>query len=141
VKRIHKRKLRIENEQSMSKTKGQIESEICEAVIKFEKEYMGRGPLETKAYIIDDMVLVRLKNVLTPAEMKLSSVTDRKDGRELIKRIRITLLEQGRPLLESVVESILGIKIKSLHTDISTMTGERVIIFTLEYPPDLKQKN
>jgi len=43
---------------------------------------MGRGPLETKAYIIDDMVLVRMKNVLTPAEMKLSSVTDRKDGRE-----------------------------------------------------------
>ena len=125
----------------MSKTKGQIESEICEAVIKFEKEYMGRGPLETKAYIIDDMVLVRLKNVLTPAEMKLSSVTDRKDGRELIKRIRITLIEQGRPLLESAVESIVGIKIKSLHTDISTMTGERVIIFTLEYPPDLKQKN
>lgn len=125
----------------MSKTKGQVESEICEAVIKFEKEYMGRGPLETKAYIIDDMVLVRLKNVLTPAEMKLSSVTDRKDGRELIKRIRITLLEQGRPLLEAAVESILGIKIKSLHTDISTMTGERVIIFTLEYPPDLKQKN
>ena len=125
----------------MSKTKGQVESEICEAVIKFEKEYMGRGPLETKAYIIDDMVLVRLKNVLTPAEMKLSSVTDRKDGRELIKRIRITLIEQGRPLLESAIESILGIKIKSLHTDISTMTGERVIIFTLEYPPDLKQKN
>lgn len=129
------------NEGNMSKTKGQVESEICEAVIKFEKEYMGRGPLETKAYIIDDMVLVRLKNVLTPAEMKLSSVTDRKDGRELIKRIRITLIEQGRPLLESAIESILGIKIKSLHTDISTMTGERVIIFTLEYPPDLKQKN
>jgi uncharacterized protein YbcI len=72
--------------------------------------------------------------------MKLASVTDRKDGRELIKRIRITLIEQGRPLLESAVESILGIKIKSLHTDISTMTGERIIIFTLEYPPDLKQK-
>ena len=125
----------------MSKTKGQVESEICEAVIKFEKEYMGRGPLETKAYIIDDIVLVRLKNVLTPAEMKLASVTDRKDGRELIKRIRITLIEQGRPLLESALESILGIKIKSLHTDISTMTGERIIIFTLEYPPDLKQKN
>ena len=68
---------------------------------------MGRAPLETKAYIIDDMVLVRLKNVLTPAEMKLSSVTDRKDGRELIKRIRITQIEQGRPLLESAVESIL----------------------------------
>jgi uncharacterized protein YbcI len=118
----------------MKKTKGQIEADICDAVIKFEKEYMGRGPLETKAYIIDDMVLVRLKNVLTPAELKLTEASDPKDGRELIKRIRITLLEQGRPLLESAVEEIIGVKIKSLHTDISTVTGERVILFSLAAP-------
>lgn len=120
----------------MNKTKGQLEAEICDAVIKFEKEYMGRGPLETKAYIIDDMVLVRLKNVLTQAEFRLTDTADRKDGRELIKRIRITLLEQGRPLLEKAVEKIVGVKVKSLHTDISTVTGERVILFTLVSPPD-----
>ena len=119
----------------MNKTKGQLEAEICEAVIKFEKEYMGRGPLETKAYILDDMVLVRLKNVLTQAELRLAEATDRKDGRELIKRIRITLLEQGRPLLEAEVEKIIGVKVKSLHTDISTVTGERVILFSLVSPP------
>jgi len=101
----------------MNKTKGQLEAEICEAVIKFEKEYMGRGPLETKAYIIDDMVLVRLKNVLTQSELKLAEATDRKDRRELIKQIRIALLEQGRPLLEEAVEKIVGVKVKSLHTD------------------------
>ena len=119
----------------MNKTKGQLEAEICEAVIKFEKEYMGRGPLETRSYIIDDMVLVRLKNVLTQAELKLADAPDRRDGRELIKRIRITLLEQGRPLLESAVEKIVGVKVNSLHTDISTVTGERVVIFSLESPP------
>ena len=114
-----------------NKTKGQLEAEICEAVIKFEKEFMGRGPLETKAFIIDDMVLVRLKNVLTQAELKLADVRESKDGRELVKRIRISLLEQGRPLLEAAVEKILGIKVKSLHTDISTVTGERVILFSM----------
>ena len=125
----------------MNKTKGQLEAEICEAVIKFEKEYMGRGPLETKSYIIDDMVLVRLKNVLTQAEMKLADAPDRRDGRELIKRIRITLLEQGRPLLESAVEKIVGVKVNSLHTDISTVTGERVVIFSLESPPVFSQSH
>jgi uncharacterized protein YbcI len=125
----------------MNKSKGQVEAEICEALTKFEKEYMGRGPLETKAYIIDDMVLVRLKSVLTPAEMRLAGLTDRKDGRELIKRVRISLIEQGRPLLEAAVEDILGIKIRSLHTDISTITGERVIIFSLERSPDFVDKN
>ena len=119
----------------MNKTKGQIEAEICEAMIKFEKEYIGRGPLEVKAYIIDDMLLVRLKGVLTPSELRLAETSDRKDGRELIKRIRITLLEQGRPLLEEAVEEIIGVKVKSLHTDISTITGERVILFSLASPP------
>ncbi len=123
-----------------NKTKGQVEAEICEAVIRFEKEYMGRGPLETKAYILDDMVLVRLKNVLTQAELRLADSTDnRNEGRELIKRIRITLLEQGRPLLEESVEKILGVKVKSLHTDISTVTGERVILFTLDSSPSVGQ--
>ena len=118
-----------------AKTKGQYESEISEAVIKFEKEFMGRGPLETKTYIIDDIVLVRLKNVLTQAELKLANAEDRSDGRELIKRVRIALIEQGRPLLEAAVEQILNIKVKSLHTDISTVTGERVILFSLESAP------
>lgn len=118
----------------MNKTKGQLEAEICDAVIKFEKDYMGRGPLESKTYIVDDMVLVRLKNVLTQAELRLAETTGRKDGRELIKRMRITLLENGRALLESAVEEIVGVKVKSLHTDISTVTGERVILFSLASP-------
>lgn len=118
----------------MTKNKGQIEAEITEAIIRFEKEYMGRGPLEARTFLVDNMVLVRLKNVLTPAELRLAEAPDRKDGLELIKRIRITLLEQGRQLLEAGVEEILGIKVQSLHTDISTITGERVIIFSMAAP-------
>jgi uncharacterized protein YbcI len=116
----------------MTKSKGQIEAEISEALIKFEKDYMGRGPEETKTYIIDDMVLVRLKNVLTPAEQQLTKTTDGTKGRALIKQIRSELLEKARPLLETIVAEITGKKVKSLHTDISTVTGERIIVFTLE---------
>ncbi|MFW6297926.1 MAG: DUF2294 domain-containing protein [Desulfosalsimonas sp.] len=123
----------------MKKSKGELEAEICNAVIKFEKEYMGRGPLETKAYIIDDMVLVRLKNVLTKAELRLAESADRKDGSELIKRVRISLMEQGRPLLEAAIRDIFDVRIKSLHTDISTVTGERIILFSLASPPVYKE--
>jgi uncharacterized protein YbcI len=96
---------------------------------------MGRGPLETKAYLLKDIVLVRLKNVLTQAEMRLAHAPDPSNGRELIKRVRTALLEQGRPLLEAEVEMITEVRVVSLHTDISTITGERVILFTLESPP------
>ena len=122
----------------MKKTKGEIEAEISEAIIKFEKEYMGRGPLETKSYILDDMVLVRLKGVLTQAEHQLAEAGESWKGRDLIKQVRIELLEKGRPLLESVIEAITMQKVKSLHTDISTSTGERIILFTLEGPTDFR---
>ena len=118
----------------MTRTKGQIEAQICEAVTKFEKDYMGRGPLEIKAYILDNIVLVRLKNVLTQAEMNLAQASGHREGRELIKRVRIALLEQGRHILESVIEEILATKIVSFHTDISTVTGEKVILFSLATP-------
>ena len=116
----------------MAKSKGQIEAEISEAIIKFEKEYMGRGPDETKTYIIDDMIVIRLRRVLTPAEQQLAKASDDAKGRTLIKQVRTELLEKARPLLEPIVTEITGKKVKSLHTDISTITGERVIIFILE---------
>jgi len=118
----------------MAKSKGQIEADISEALIKFEKEYMGRGPEETKTYIIGDMVVIRLQRVLTPAEQQLAEASDETAGRKLIKQVRTELLEKARPLLEQIMRDLTGKTVKSLHTDISTVTGERVIIFTLESP-------
>ena len=113
------------------KTKGQIEAEISEAIIKFEKEYMGRGPDETKTHIINDMIVIRLQRVLTPAEQQLAKSNDDTTGRSLIKQVRRELLEKARPLLEAMIQDITGRNINSMHTDISTTTGERIIVFTL----------
>ncbi len=109
-------------------TKGQIEALISDSIIKFEKEYMGRGPQEAKAYILKDIVFIRLKGVLTPAEEQLAKTAE---GALLIKKTRMQLLEGARGLLEDIVINITKCQVKSLHTDISTKTGERVIIFTL----------
>jgi len=117
------------------KSKGELEAEISQAIIRFKKEYMGRGPLSVRTYLIDDMALVRLHGVLTSAEQKLAEVEERSRGRDLIKQVRLELIEHGRPLLETVVEEILGVKVVSLHTDISTRTGESVILFTLAESP------
>jgi len=111
------------------KTKGMAESEISDAMIRFEKEYMGRGPVETKSYIIDDMIIVRLKGILTRAEEQL---TKHDEGHTLIKQVRIMLLENARPLLEAIIFDITGLKVRNLHTDLSTATNERIILFILE---------
>jgi uncharacterized protein YbcI len=117
------------------KKETQIEHQISDAVMNFEKEYMGRGPLETRTFIIENLVIVRLKGVLTKAELQLANTENTDRGRKLIKEMRIELIEKGRSLLDAVVESITGKKVISLHTDISTVTGERVILFTLENEP------
>ena len=120
------------------RSKGELEAEISQAVIRFKKEYMGRGPLSVRTYLIDDMVLVRLQGVLTAAEQKLAKVEERSRGRDLIKQMRLELIEHGRPLLETVVQEILGVQVTSLHTDISTRTGESVILFTLAEKPNFE---
>jgi uncharacterized protein YbcI len=118
----------------LSKTKGQIEAEISKAIIRFEKEYMGRGPDEAKTYALDDLIIIRLKRVLTLAEHQLAKPGDSISGRTLIKQVRAELLEKARPSLEALVRDITGAKVSSLHTDISTVTGERIIVFTLAAP-------
>jgi uncharacterized protein YbcI len=122
------------------KTKGEVEADISEAIIRFEREYMGRGPEETKSYIIDDMILVRLRRVLTPAEKHLAEADDA-NGRALIKQVRTELLEKGRCVLEQTIQEVTSRCVTSLHTDISTQTGERVIIFTLDAPPSFREEN
>lgn len=126
---------------TIMKTKGQIEAEISEAIIKFEREYMGRGPEGARTYLLGDIVMVRLQGVLTPAERQLARSDTPGQGRTLIKQVRMELLEKARPLLEVIIRDIVGHSIISLHTDISTVTGERFIVFVLNGTIALKAEN
>jgi uncharacterized protein YbcI len=117
------------------RTRGELEAELSKVIVRFEKEHLGRGPIEARCYLIDDMVLFRLKNVLIPSELKLAQTADTHRGRDLIKQMRQELIEQGRSILQQAVENVLGIAVISLHTDISTITGERIIVLTLAEPP------
>ena len=122
----------------VSRTRGEVEAEIAQAIVKFEREYMGRGPEDTRAFIFEDVVFVRLRGVLTPAEKQLAKAEDSSAGRKLIKQIRQELLEKARVLLETIIADALGFKVSSLHTDISTSTGERIIVFTLDGKPEFR---
>lgn len=112
----------------LKKSKGQIEAEISTAITQFERDYLGRGPKEARTFVIQDMILIRLKGILTPAEEKLAS---EKDGAQLLKQVRTRLIESSRPLLEQIVKDKTGAQIISLHTDFSSRTGERIFALTL----------
>jgi uncharacterized protein YbcI len=115
----------------MQKRRGEIESKLTEAMVKFEREFMGRGPTEARTHIIEDMVLVRLKGVLSRAEHNLIREDPTGRGRDLIKQSRTEMLERAKPMLRELVEEAIGLKVVSMHTDLSVHTGERIILFTL----------
>ena len=110
-------------------TKGQLEAKISEIVSKFEIEYMGRGPKTIRTYIISDMIVVRLTGFLSPSEQKL---TDNPQGVELFKKVRTSLFEGGRGYLETLIMEVIDVAIVSTHSDISTKTGEKIIVITVD---------
>jgi uncharacterized protein YbcI len=121
------------------KTQGEIEAAICEGVARFEQDYMGRGPKDIHAHLIGDLLVVRLKGVLTAAEQQLVKTLPAEKGRDLLKEVRTQLIETARPVLEALVADVTGVKVLSLHHDISTLTGEEVILFALAESPPFRE--
>ena len=122
------------------KTQGEIESAICEGISRFEQDYMGRGPKDIHAHLLGDLLVVRLKGVLTAAEQHLVKSLPAEKGRDLLKQVRTHLIETARPIMEAMVQEVTGVKVLTLHHDISTVTGEEVVVFTLASTPGFRDQ-
>jgi uncharacterized protein YbcI len=109
-------------------TKGQIEAKISEAVSRFEIEFMGRGPKQIRTLIVGDLIIIRLKGFLSQSEQILA---ENNQGVELLKKVRTTLFEASRDYLEKLVREVVDVEIIRTHSDVSTRTGEKMIIFTV----------
>ena len=121
------------------KTQGEIEAVICEGISRFEQDYMGRGPKEIHTYLLGNFLVVRLQGVLTAAEQQLVHALPAEKGRDLLKQVRTHLIETARPVLEAMIQEVTGVKVLTMHHDISTITGEEVVVFTLAESPDFRE--
>src|SRR6202142_2481284 len=120
------------------KTQGEIEAAISQGISDFEQEYMGRGPKAIHAHLIGDLLVVRLQGVLTAAEQQLVKSQSVEKGRDLLKQVRTHLVETARPVMEAMVQEVTGVKVLSMHHDISTMTGEELVAFVLAEAPHFR---
>jgi uncharacterized protein YbcI len=142
------------------KSQGEIEAAVCDGISRFQQEFLGRGPRDIHAHLIGSLLVVRLQGVLTPAERQLiaprhdpvagnadgdtradaTNGHENGNGRALLKQVRTHMVATGRPRLESIVEEAVGVKLVSVHHDISTVTGEEVLVFSLAEPPACRPK-
>ena len=128
------RKIRSERKSRML-TQEESEAAICDGIIRFQEEYMGRSSESINVHFIKDLLVIRIRGVLTLAERQLGKSLSPEKGRDLIKQVRRQLMEVARPMLESLVHEVAGVKALSMHHDISTVTGEEVAIFSLVESP------
>lgn len=122
------------------KTQGEIEAAVCQGIASFEQEYMGRGPKDIQTHLWGDLLVVRLRGVLTAAEQHLVKTLIPEKGRDLLKQVRTQLVELARPVLDEMVQAATAVEVLSLHHDISTATGEELIVFTLAESPLVREK-
>ena len=146
------------------KSQGEIEAAVCDGISRFQQEFIGRGPKDIHAHLIGTLLVVRLQGVLTPAERQLIAPRDEpaeagsgnghgngngngngnghenSNGRSLLKQVRAHMVATGRNRLDSIVEESVGVKLVSVHHDISTITGEELIVFSLAEAPACRPK-
>jgi uncharacterized protein YbcI len=121
------------------RTQGEIEAAVSEGISRFEQDYMGRGPKHIHVHLLGDFLVVRLQGVLTAAEQHLVKSLPAEKGRDLLKQVRTHLIETARPVLEAMIQEVTGVKVVTTHHDISTISGEEVILFTLARSPDFRE--
>src|SRR3954469_8751215 len=122
-----------------TKTRGEIEAAVGAGISRFEQEYLGRGPKDVRAFLLGDLVVVRLQCVLTAAEQHLVKSLSPDKGRDLLKQVRTQLIEVARPALMAMIRDATGVAPVSLHHDISTVSGEEVIVVSLAAAPDVRE--
>ena len=121
------------------KSQGEMEAAICDSMARFEQEYMGRGPRGIHTHMLGDLLVVRLIGVLTAAEQQLVKSLPPDRGRDLLKQVRTELVETARSAMEAIVKGVTGVEPVSLHYDISTVTGEELIVFVLNEEPAVRR--
>jgi uncharacterized protein YbcI len=141
------------------KSQGEIEAAVCDGISRFQQEFIGRGPKDIHSHLIGTLLVVRLQGVLTPAERQLiapqetpgngdgngnghahGNGQENGNGRSLLKQVRSHMVSTGRTRLESIVGEAVGVKLVSVHHDISTVTGEELLVFSLAETPVCRPK-
>jgi uncharacterized protein YbcI len=122
-------------DQAGLRTQGVVEAGVCEIMTGFVRQILGRGPTEVRAFVVEDMLLVRLRGTLTAAEKQLSTMIPEEKGRDLVKGVRAQLVEGSQCQLRHLIESVVESRCLAIHHDVSTVTGEQMFVFALESRP------
>lgn len=109
-------------------TKGSIEAEIANAVVRFQREQQGRGAGDIRVHLLGDLVLVRCAGIFTGTEARLAAT---EEGRRLIKSARQELRSINRGEIEGIIAGITGSEVIRSYYDVDVAAAEQVEVYVL----------
>ncbi len=124
------------NGQAM-KSKGELEAAVCNLVIRFHRDIIGRGPRHITATLQDDLVYVHLQGVLTVAEERLAVDSQAShEGPELVRQVRDQLIRNARSALLDALAGTLGQQPVAMLHDVAPQSDEEMLVFHLSGKPE-----
>jgi uncharacterized protein YbcI len=109
-------------------TKGSIEAEVANAVVRFQREQQGRGAADVRAHLIGDLMVVRSSGIFTPTEAHLAAS---EEGRRLIRSARQELRSIHREEIEGIVARLLTCEVIRSYYDVDANAAEQVEVYIL----------
>lgn len=102
-----------------------VEEEFSQEITALLRTHLGLETIEAQAHFVDDLILIRVRGVLTPAEISLA---ERSDGQELVEGTLYQLFETTRPFVGKLVRESVGRDLLNLRFYLDTVTGEQLIL-------------
>lgn len=113
-------------------TTGQVEAFAADVVNRFLQQAMGRGPSTISATLLPRSLVVRMRDVLTPAEIRLTrgDQPDRPHAEAIVREMRDRIVRAGRVELANALRAAIGRQPSAVLHDLDPGSGEAMMIFT-----------
>jgi len=111
------------------KMKQKIESAVSQAMVKFLKVQMGEETETVITQVMGDIVIVKVKGILPPAERHM---VRNQQGQRLIKDMKGRLIEKAKPLLEAMIKDLTDLEVVDIQSSFDVNTDEYIEVFKLD---------
>jgi uncharacterized protein YbcI len=107
-------------------------SRISTEMVRAQKEYFGRGPSQTKSYMLDDFLLIVMRGSRTRAEQTMIDFGQQ----DLVREFRQQFENEMTSRLVGMVEELTGRKVRGYQSQILFEPEVVIEIFFFEQPAE-----
>jgi uncharacterized protein YbcI len=109
-------------------TETNLSRDVARAMVALFKEYVGRGPTQARAYVLDDVIVVMLQDTMIKAEKTLAD-----EGEEdLVRGVRRVFQGKFGDEANEIIERLSGRKVLAFLSDHNVDEDIAIEAFVLE---------